>query len=59
MIWTTRRSGRISQKVIYLTKGGLELYELQIEKSAEVIVVEGNEPMREIGGLTTQRRTEH
>ena len=26
---------------IHLTEGGLELYELQLEKSAEVIVVNG------------------
>jgi len=48
MIWTACRSGSISQNAIYLTKGGLELYGLQIEKSAEVIVVEGYEPMREM-----------
>ena len=48
MIWTTCRSGSVSQKAIYLTKGDLGLYGLQIEKSAEAIVVEGNEPMREL-----------
>lgn len=29
------------------------------EKSAEVIVVESNEPRHRRGGLTSQRRTEH
>ncbi len=30
---------------IHLTEGGLELYGIQIEKSAEAIVVTGNEPI--------------
>jgi len=36
---------------VHLTKGGLELYGLQIEKSAEAIVATGNEPII-VGGLT-------
>ena len=48
MIGTACRSGSVGQKAIYLTRGDLGLYGLQIEKSAEVIVVEGYEPMREL-----------
>jgi hypothetical protein len=47
-----------------LTRGGLELYELLFEKSAEVIVATSNEPLPkkkqvESGSLTRERRTEH
>ena len=35
---------------IHLTEGGLELYGIQIEKSAEAIVATGNEPII-VGGL--------
>ena len=41
MNWTSCRSGSVSLKVIYLTKGGLGFHELEIEESAEVIVVNG------------------
>jgi hypothetical protein len=34
------RCGRHRHKDIRLTEGGLELYEIQIEQSAEVIVVD-------------------
>jgi len=33
---------------VHITKGDLELYEIQIEKSAEVIVVRCNEPITDI-----------
>ena len=39
-------------KEYVLTWGDLDLYGLQIEKSAEVIVATGNEPIKKIGGLT-------
>jgi len=45
------RNGRCSRdryRDIHLTEGGLELYGLQIEKSAEVIVVRGKEPLIDI-----------
>ena len=42
-IWTACRSGSVSQKAIYPTEGDLELHELETEKSAEVILVRGNE----------------
>jgi len=45
MIWTACRSGSVSQKAIYLTKGGLGFHVLETEKSAEVIVTDSNEPM--------------
>ena len=38
------RCRRNRMKEYVLTWGGLELYELQIEKSAEAIVVTGNKP---------------
>ncbi len=38
------RCCRNRKKEYVLTWGGLELYELQIEKSAEAIVVTGNKP---------------
>ena len=53
------RCGSDRYKDIHLTEGGLEPYELWIEKSAEVIVVDGNEPIQRIGSLTKQQRTEH
>ncbi len=37
---------------VRLTEGDLEPYGLWIEKSAEVIVATGNEPIKKIGGLT-------
>ena len=46
------RSDRMKDKC--LTRGDLERYELPIEKSAEVIVVAGNEPIYRFGGLTRQ-----
>ncbi len=46
------RCGRHRHKDIRLTEGGLELYVIQIEKSAEVIVATGNEPIYIIGRLT-------
>jgi len=42
MIWTTCRSGSVSQRAIYLTKGDLGSYGLRTEKSAEAIVVNRN-----------------
>ena len=45
MNWTACRSDSVSQKAIYLTKGDLGLYVLETEKSAEVIVIEWNEPL--------------
>jgi hypothetical protein len=39
-------------KEYVLTWGDLDLYEIQIEKSAEVIVVTGNKPIEIIGSLT-------
>ena len=45
------RCGSDRHKDIHLTEGGLEPYGLRIEKSAEVIVATGNEPIK-IGGLT-------
>jgi len=37
-----------------LTGGGLELYELLFEKSAEVIVATSNEPLPKINGLKVE-----
>ena len=46
------RCCRNRMKEYVLTWGDLDLYGLQIEKSAEVIVATGNEPIKKIGGLT-------
>ena len=46
------RCSRHRHKDIHLTEGGLELYGLQIEKSAEVILGTGTRAVKRGGGLT-------
>ena len=44
---------------LFILPGEVSLFIQTKEKSAEVIVVAGNEPRSKRGGLTKQRRTEH
>ena len=44
-LYRNSRCSRDRHKDFHLTKGGLELYEMQIEQSADVVVLSGkNEP---------------
>ena len=47
------RCSRDRQKDIHLTEGALHFYELETEKSAEVIVAVGNELMNKSDSLTS------
>jgi hypothetical protein len=52
--YRSSRCGSDRYKDIRLTEGGLGLHELETEKSAEVIVVDGKRAPINRGGLTGQ-----